>query len=92
MEARAGITVEAVDARTGQPVGGFTVTVMSSTHTETTTVAGDITSVAAAFERPGIYTVTVKHPSYREWRATSVQVTRDECHVQPVFLKAELER
>jgi hypothetical protein len=94
MEARPGITVEPVDAATGQPVSQHaTVIAMTSSYADTATVhTTGVPSISAAYERPGTYTVLVRHPDYREWRRSPVLVTKDECHVQTVRLKAELEK
>ena len=46
---------------------------------------------ALAFERSGTYSVEVNAPAYQLWRVSSVQVTKDECHVQTVELVARLQ-
>jgi hypothetical protein len=49
-------------------------------------------TVSAAYERAGTYIVQVRHAGYREWERRNVHVTRDECHVRTVRLRAELRR
>ena len=44
-----------------------------------------------AYERPGIYTVTVTKPGYGTWSKDNVAATTDLCGVIPVTLKASLQ-
>ena len=54
---------------------------------------GILVSRAAAWERAGLYTVTVEHAGYAEWRRDGVRARqRDECHVETVELTAYLQR
>ena len=94
MEARPGITVEPVDATTGQSVSQHTTVIaMAGSYADTATVhTTGVPSISAAYERPGTYAVIVRHPDYREWQRSGVLVTKDECHVQTVRLQAELEK
>ena len=41
-------------------------------------------------ERPGVYRVDVRATGYEPWVRHSVRVGRDECHVKPVELTAEM--
>lgn len=96
MEARSAITVEIVDTSTGQtPRGVTTLTVRDGDYTETATIDGNMANAAntmgVAYERAGSYRVTVSNPNYGVWERENVRVTRDECHVQTVRLRAELE-
>ena len=96
LEARPAVTVQPVDRRTGQPVDGGTVLIVrDGLYADTAAVAMGAPpapiSLSAAYERPGTYTVIVRHPEYREWQHTAV-VTKDVCHVQTVRLVAELQR
>jgi hypothetical protein len=97
MEARAGITVDPVDSATGAPLSGPTVLIVSE-GAFADTVRANIgtppapTSISAAYERPGTYNIVVRHPGYRDFGQTSVVVTKDVCHVQPVRITARLER
>lgn len=42
-------------------------------------------------ERAGTYRVTVEKPGYQQWRREDVRVSRDECHVRTVHLRADLQ-
>jgi hypothetical protein len=53
---------------------------------------GVLVSRAAADERTGVYSVTVEHDGYAEWRMDGVRVRGDECHVETVVLSAYLQR
>jgi hypothetical protein len=54
---------------------------------------GVLVSRAAAWEREGLYSVTVEHAGYADWHRDGVRVRqRDECHVEPVELTAYLQR
>jgi hypothetical protein len=96
MEARSAITIEIVDRQNGQtPRGVSTLTVRDGSYTDTATIDGSMANAAnslgVAYERAGTYRVTVSNPNYETWERSNVQVTRDECHVQTVRLRAELE-
>jgi hypothetical protein len=91
-EARPAITVEPVDRRTGQPVPGpILLVVQDGDYRDTARLAAGQKGVSAAYERAGTYTVTVRHDGYRPWQRRNVRVSRDECHVQTVRLRAELQ-
>jgi hypothetical protein len=53
---------------------------------------GVLVSRAGADERAGVYSVTVEHDGYGEWRRDGVRVGSDECHVETVLLSAYLQR
>jgi hypothetical protein len=48
-------------------------------------------SRAAAYERPGRYTVEITAPGYLPWRADNVRVDAGECHVATANLSAKLQ-
>jgi hypothetical protein len=94
MEARAALTVEAVDSATGAPATrGARIVAQSATDTDSTKgpAASDL-PVGLAYERAGTYTVTVTKPGYRQWTQSGITVTKDECHVTPVKVTARLQR
>lgn len=62
----------------------------SATYMLYDTNKGPMWWAAAAPERAGNYTVTVRAPGFREWTQTNVRVNRDPCHVHPVVLYPEL--
>ena len=93
LEARAAIGVTVIDSVTKQPLAGATVTVVRAEgYTESVTMpdSSGMNQVGMAFERDGVYVVTVTRTGYRDWQAKDVVVTRDECHVQPVSLEAAM--
>ena len=47
--------------------------------------------VSSAFERPGIYELTVRRAGYADWVRTNVHVSANSCHVETVRLEARLE-
>ncbi len=96
MEARAAITVEPVDSRTGAALSGPTILILSdgayadTVRANTGTLPAP-TTISGAYERPGTYTVIVRHPGYRDFTQSGVTVTKDVCHVSPVRITARLE-
>ena len=47
-------------------------------------------SVSGAYERPGLYTVTVRRAEYLEWQRPNVRVRNATCGVNTVELTARL--
>ncbi len=100
-EAYAGINVEVVNNRTGEPPGrGATLVVRDGEYTDTATLTEPLSvraggpghvHLSAAFERPGTYELDVRSPGYRPWRVGGVVVPPGRCHVQPVNLRVYLE-
>ena len=96
MEARPGITVEPRDRVTGEIVSGPIVLIMKSgTYADTVRASTGAlpapTNVSGAYERPGTYTVIVRHTGYHDFVKSGIIVTKDECHVIPVRITAKLE-
>jgi hypothetical protein len=96
MEARPGISVEPVDKITGQIVSGPTVLIVKSgTYADTVRASTGAqpapTNISGAYERPGTYTIIVRHAGYHDFVKSGIVVTKDECHVIPVRIKAQLE-
>lgn len=48
-------------------------------------------SRAAAYERPGTYSVEVTHPNYQTWTAAGVRVIPGPCNVQTRRVHARME-
>lgn len=97
MEARPAVSVEPVDASSGELVTGVvTLIVTDGLYTDTASArippSSAMRFVSAAYERAGTYDVIVRHSGYREWRQNNVPVSRDECHVETVRLRAELRK
>lgn len=91
-EFRFGINVEVVQASSGVPIAEDAVLILTDgEYVETITDSFDGRTLSGAGEREGTYTVTVTHDSFATWSRTGVVVTADECHVNPVTLRAELE-
>jgi hypothetical protein len=96
MEARPGISVEPRDKITGEIVSGPTVLIVKSgTYADTVRASTGAlpapTNISGAYERPGTYTVIVRHLGYHDFVKSGIVVTKDECHVIPVKIKAQLE-
>jgi hypothetical protein len=91
LEARAGINVTALDATTGSLLASAAGTARENTYSETLQ-SFQPGSLFGAFEREGVYEVTVSAPGYETWRADEVIVSAGECHVIPAQLTARLSR
>jgi hypothetical protein len=103
-DARPGIQVALLDSISGAPVRGpVRVVVRDGSVTEEfdsqdvpLPAGADPDSVVfgpifMAYERPGLYEVTVEAPNYRLWQVTDLRVRADECHVQTAELTALLQ-
>jgi len=91
-ELRYGIEMLVVDADSGVPsASGATMTLREGTYVESTIGREDGSLLVGAPERAGTYTVTVARSGFHTWVQTDVVVTADECHVQTVSLRAQLE-
>ena len=89
LEARAGIIVEVFDAMNGESITeGSTMTLRDGDSVETST---GVIALLGAYEREGTYDVSVAHPGYHIWHRADIRVTKDECHVRPVVLRADME-
>ena len=92
LEARFGVSVQVVDAASGTALAeGSTMTLRDGDYVETTSESFDGRTMVGAIERAGTYTIIVAREGYHSWVSTDVEVTEDECHVDPVSLLAELE-
>lgn len=94
LEARPGIALTAFDSVSGQGLSTVgTVIAQDGSHSDTAFASpGTPVRYSMAYERPGRYTVTVSMDGYRAWKADSIFVTRDACHVVTVQLNARLVR
>jgi hypothetical protein len=92
-----GLAVKAQDSITGQFItSGARLIVREGTFVDTVQAPAnrpdvDSLGVPAAGERPGVYTLTVQKPGYRDWTKSGVRVTADECHVHLVRVTARLQ-
>ncbi len=92
LEFRFGVSVQVVDAASGTALAeGSTMTLRDGDYVETTSESFDGRTMVGAGERAGTYIITVAREGYHSWVLTDVEVTEDECHVDPVLLLAELE-
>jgi hypothetical protein len=53
--------------------------------------AGQLLSLAGAYERAGVYAVTIRGTGYRDWQADQIRVAPGSCHVKTVTLTARLQ-
>lgn len=97
---RYGIRVTVVDSATGAPPpeatllassGAFRDSVGPREPLQLVRNGPPVLILSTAGERPGVYSVTVRSPGYREWTRSRITVTADECHVRPVGLTARLQ-
>ena len=94
------VSVYVKDAGTGASIAsGSTLVLRDGTFADSTTVPAshpelDAVPIATpgTYERVGTYEVTVRKPGYASMSWSGVVVTKDECHVRPVVLTAQLAR
>ena len=95
-ELRPGIMISVLDNATGAAAScGAQALITGTGYSETVAnpaVAGcsDTLLLSGAAERPGLYTVTVSKPGYRNAVFADVAVASDVCHVVTVTLTARL--
>ena len=90
----AAITVIALDEVNGAPTPTRGVVIVSDgAYADTAVALGTPPRYAAAFNRPGTYTVTVAVAGYRPWQLAGVVVNRAACNlVTTVPIAAWLQR
>ena len=87
-----GISATVSDAATGADITpGSSLIVREGGYVDSV-AAGPGSFLAAAGERSGTYDVSIRRPGYSSFSQTGVVVTKNECHVNPVGLKARLLR
>lgn len=94
-EARAGIQIAIRDAITGAPAAtGALAVAYDGPYSDTLRGVPmfDSLTVFGVFERPGTYTAIVSKSGYHDWIHSNIVVRKDECHVIPVILEAQLNR
>ncbi len=85
------IVVEVKDAQSGTPLAqGANGAVHDGAYVDSLNPFEAGSSLQAAFERPGTYTVEVQRTGYQAWTASDVRVTRQQCGVITVRLLATL--
>lgn len=91
-----GIRIEVVDRETGIPISCGARAILTdeeyveSIENSSEGACFDSLMLAGAFERPGIYNITVSKEGYLDWTAESVEVTSSICHVNTVTLQAQM--
>lgn len=92
-EARAGLNITVKNAVTNQILGeGITVKATDGNYTEILEFFNVNNPVfSGAWERAGIYIVTVSGAGYVTFVSESMTVTSDECHVIPQQLQVSLQ-
>lgn len=96
-DARPGLAVTAIDARSGAVLGDFTVVLeperTAADRRRDSSRAGAAPTAVwyGALEQAGRFTLRVTKEGYRPWDSTGVEVTRDVCHVRTVRLAVPLE-
>ena len=96
-EARVGIQIDVRDAVTRNPAAEGSIATaregsfIDTLRTQPVVPPQGSLSVYGVYERPGVYSVTVTKPGYRDWLRSGVVVNKDECHVITVQLEALLE-
>lgn len=90
-----GILVTITDSASGEPRAAEAVAVARArafvdTLDPAVSIGDVLISRQGAYERKGIYEVSVRAPGYRDWVRSGVIVRPGECHVQGVALEARL--
>jgi len=92
-----GIVVEISNANSGLHVAfGATGAVRDGVYVDSLVMyeggpsPGSLHSLAAAYERPGVYEVSVSQPGYEDWMRSDVTVRDGACHVRGQRLHAEM--
>jgi hypothetical protein len=84
-EFRYGVTATVTDAADGsQETEGLSGILAEGSYREEMGVGGNV--LAGAGERAGLYELTVMADGYVTWTQGDIEVTADECHVEPVSL------
>ena len=93
-----GIRLNIYDAETGEAVvRGAKVVIRDGDYIEV--ISGNDAShpewynvFTGAYERPGVYRITVRKPGYQDWALSDVVVLKDECHVITQTIDVALKR
>lgn len=77
------VSVSVLDARTNAPpLVASTLYVSEGAYMDsavTAVLAGGAHIAAAAYGRPGTYTIVIRTPGYADWTKSSLQVVADAC-------------
>ena len=98
--AYAGLIITVLDDTSGEPLSGdVTGVAREGVYADTLTFYRDyrpaldqatVSMLSGVFERPGTYSITVRHPDYHPWQRDTVTVSSDPCHVIPRKFEARL--
>ncbi len=90
-EARAALNVTVLlNGESISSQDGIIVTAKDGSYVEELETIGAPYTFSGAYERPGNYVVTVSKAGYQPFVSGTVHVVRDECHVIPQSLTADL--
>jgi len=79
------------DAADGaQATEGLSGVLVEGSYREEMEVGGNV--LFGAGERAGLYELTIVADGYVTWTQNDIEVTADECHVDPVRLEVQLHR
>jgi hypothetical protein len=90
LELRFGVNVT-VKAPDGTPICDAKVTLIDGEYMETVEVFAGQCSYAGAGERAGTYKIEVERAGFQKAVLENVEVTEDECHVNPVSKEITLQ-
>jgi hypothetical protein len=90
MEARSSFAVVVVDSVTGAGLAATTRALVQDGSFVDSLIGRDSVVSGGVFERTGTYRLTLSAPGYQDWTRDGVVVTKDQCHVQTVKLRALL--
>ena len=92
-EARAGITVVVRDADTQAGIAALARgSVTDGAYVDSLRANDSTTTMSAAYERAGTYSVDVRATGYQGFVTTGVTVTKDQCHVNPQTVTVNLQK
>lgn len=82
MVALPAVTVVVRDADTQAGLAGVARgAVVEGAYIDSLRAVGSATTMSAAYERPGTYSVDIRATGYQPFTTTGVKVTKDQCHV-----------
>ena len=88
---RYGVTATVTDAADGTQVTEvLSAVLVEGSYREEMEVQGNL--LVGAGERAGLYQLTVMADGFVTWDQSDIEVTADECHVDPVNLSVPLQR
>lgn len=96
--ASASISVVVTDSASGvMDAAGATMVQRASDYVDSLVVPAGAPhpfplAVSSAFERAGVYDVTITHPDFEVWERRGVHVRQGRCHVRQVVLEARMVR